>query len=125
MRSTKSAMGQRMTYLLLKTKKAVIYFHLAMPREGKTSSAVGSAAGNKSVWLNYNPADYKNLNISPEIKDLFKHITNYIPEVYELETHLKPFIPEYIPAIGEVDAFIKIPRPDNEEENLGISIIDE
>lgn len=48
-----------------------------------------------------------------------------MPQVFELETRLKPFIPEYIPAIGEVDAFIKVPRPDNEEELLGISIIDE
>lgn len=30
----------------------------------------------------------------------------------ELDTKLKPFIPEYIPAVGEVDAFMKIPRPD-------------
>lgn len=113
------------TCLRLKMKRAVLFVDPAVHREGKTGSSGGAAAGSKSVWLNYNPADYKNLNISPEIKDLFKHITNYIPEVYELEAHLKPFIPEYIPAIGEVDAFIKIPRPDNEEENLGISIIDE
>lgn len=105
-------------------KREVIVFHSAMPREGGAGGSTGGAAA-KSVWLNYNPADYKNLNISPEIKDLFKHITNYIPEVYELDAHLKPFIPEYIPAIGEVDAFIKIPRPDNDEEILGINIIDE
>jgi intraflagellar transport protein 46 len=30
----------------------------------------------------------------------------------ELEAKLRPFIPEYIPAIGEVDAFLKMPRPD-------------
>lgn len=101
------------------------------PRAAGGASSMGGAAsaapaaGNQSVWLRYNPADYRNLNISPEIKDLFKHITNYIPEVYELDTQLKPFIPEYIPAIGEVDAFIKIPRPDGEEETLGISIVDE
>ena len=108
-------------------KKAVQVYNLAIPREPKTgvSGGAASAAGAKSVWLNYNPADYKNLNISPEIKDLFSHITNYVPEVYELEAHLKPFIPEYIPAIGEVDAFIKIPRPDNEDEILGLNIIDE
>jgi intraflagellar transport protein 46 len=29
-----------------------------------------------------------------------------------LETKLKPFIPEYIPAIGEVDACLKMPKPD-------------
>ena len=110
---------------LLKTKKAVGLFDPLVSNPPKPGGADPSAAGNKSVWLNYNPADYKNLSISPEIKDLFSHITNYIPEVYELESHLKPFIPEYIPAIGEVDAFIKIPRPDSEEENLGITIIDE
>ena len=26
----------------------------------------------------------------------------------ELETELKPFIPDYIPAIGDIDAFIKV-----------------
>lgn len=90
---------------------------------GRTGGLGGEAAEN--VWLGYNPADYNNLNISPEIKDLFKHITNYVPEVYELDTQLKPFVPEYIPAIGEVDAFIKIPRPDGEEEKLGIARVDE
>ena len=48
-----------------------------------------------------------------------------MPMVYELDTKLKPFIPEYIPAIGEVDAMLKIPRPDNSDEQLGIAIIDE
>lgn len=91
----------------------------------KIGGAASSATGNKSIWLGYNPADYTNLKISPEIKDLFSHITNYIPEVYELDTLFKPFIPDYIPAIGEVDAFIKIPRPDDEEETLGINIVDE
>ena len=32
----------------------------------------------------------------------------------ELDATLKAFIPEYIPAVGEVDAYLKIPRPDNE-----------
>lgn len=38
---------------------------------------------------------------------------------------MKPFIPEYIPAVGEVDAFIKIPRPDESVENLGLLQLDE
>lgn len=38
----------------------------------------------------------------------------------ELEIKLKPFIPEYIPAIGEVDAFLKMPRPDVQNETLGL-----
>jgi len=36
----------------------------------------------------------------------------YKAPTMELEAKLRPFIPEYIPAIGEVDAFLKMPRPD-------------
>lgn len=43
----------------------------------------------------------------------------------EIDTELKPFIPEYIPAVGEVDAFLKIPRPDGDVEKLGLAILDE
>ena len=42
-----------------------------------------------------------------------------------LDTKLKPFIPSYLPAIGEVDAFIKVNRPDNSPEELGLQIMDE
>ncbi|CAD8206685.1 unnamed protein product [Paramecium pentaurelia] len=37
-----------------------------------------------------------------------------------LGAKLKPFIPDYVPAIGEVDAFIKMPRPDGQPETLGL-----
>ena len=43
----------------------------------------------------------------------------------QLDTKLKPFIPSYLPAIGEVDAFLKVNRPDNLPEELGLSIMDE
>jgi len=46
------------------------------------------------------------------VKELFKYIDRYKPPTMELEAKLRPFIPEYIPAIGEVDAFLKMPRPD-------------
>lgn len=38
---------------------------------------------------------------------------------------MKPFIPNYIPSIGDVDAFLKVDRPDKLPEELGLSIIDE
>lgn len=38
---------------------------------------------------------------------------------------MKPFVPEYIPSVGEVDAFLKMPRPDTGKEDLGISMLDE
>jgi intraflagellar transport protein 46 len=30
------------------------------------------------------------------------------PHDIEIEAKLKPFIPDYIPAIGEIDAFVKV-----------------
>lgn len=38
---------------------------------------------------------------------------------------MKPYIPSYIPSIGEVDAFLKINRPDNLPEELGLTVMDE
>jgi intraflagellar transport protein 46 len=62
-------------------------------------------------------------------------ISRYQPQDIVLETKLKPFIPEYVPAIGDIDAFlkvyndlfetIKVPRPDGKEESLGLIVLDE
>ena len=41
----------------------------------------------------------------------------------DLETKIKAFIPDYIPAVGEVDAFLKPSRPDNQTEGLGLLYI--
>ena len=46
--------------------------------------------------------------MSSELKELFQHIGRYTPQSVELETRLRPFIPEYIPAIGDIDAFLKV-----------------
>jgi len=64
--------------------------------------------------------DYANLKVSTEISELFQYISRYHPHNIELDTKFRPFIPEYIPAVGEVDAFLKVPRPDNVDENLGL-----
>jgi len=73
----------------------------------------------------YNARDYQHLNVSLEVKDLFQYIDRYKPHEVELDTQLKCFIPEYIPAIGEIDGFIKVPRPDGEDDGLGLKILDE
>lgn len=49
----------------------------------------------------------------------------YKPQKIDLESKLRPFIPEYIPAVGEVDALLKMPKPDGTDEDLGISVLDE
>ncbi len=39
---------------------------------------------------------------------MFQYISRYTPQTVELDTKLRPFIPEYIPAIGDIDAFLKV-----------------
>lgn len=73
----------------------------------------------------YDPDDYAHLNVSREIKQLFSMITAYKPNTIELDTKLQPFIPDYIPAVGDLDPFLKVPRPDGQPDNLGLKILDE
>lgn len=73
----------------------------------------------------YNPKDYANLQVSTEVRELFQYIERYKPQEVELNTMLRCFVPEYIPAIGEMDGFIKIPRPDGKDDELGLKVIDE
>ena len=56
----------------------------------------------------YDPAEFGELAVSPEVKEVFELITRYIPQKIELDYKLKPFIPDFIPAVGDIDAFIKV-----------------
>jgi len=79
----------------------------------------------KEVPGTYNPADYASLPVSGEVKELFEYITRYKPQKIDLETKMRPFIPDYVPAVGEVDACLKMPKPDGGKEDLGIVELDE
>lgn len=52
-------------------------------------------------------------------------VTRYTPQRIELNYKLIPFIPDYIPAVGDIDAFIKVPRPDGIEDKIGLTVLDE
>jgi hypothetical protein len=69
--------------------------------------------------------ELKGANLDPEAMEIFKYITAYTPQPTEIETRLRPFIPDFVPAVGEVDAFLKLPRPDGREETLGLERLDE
>nr|CAD7269412.1 unnamed protein product [Timema shepardi] len=43
----------------------------------------------------------------------------------ELEFKLRPFIPDFIPAVGDIDAFLKIPPPDDRPDQAGLQVLDE
>ncbi|KAI4458496.1 hypothetical protein MML48_7g00013373 [Holotrichia oblita] len=82
----------------------------------------------------YDPNQFQDLDVSNEIKDLFQYITKYIPQNLNLDFKFKPFIPDYIPAVGDIDAFLKVKPPefgvDNEkctidQAHLGLTVLDE
>ena len=77
------------------------------------------------VCSGYDPAAFRDLPVSSEIQDIFKFIERYQPQTIELDFKLKPFIPDYIPSIGDIDAFLKVNRPDGKEDNLGFIVVDE
>lgn len=70
----------------------------------------------------YNPADFAHLNVSAEIKDLFQYIGRYKSHEVDLDTSLRCFVPDFIPAVGDMDAFLKVPRPDNKPDELGFKV---
>lgn len=78
-----------------------------------------------SFFSDFSPSDFDYLQVSSEIKDLFEYIKRYTPKTIEIEHKLQPFIPDFIPAVGDIDAFLKVPRPDGKPDNLGLLILDE
>ncbi|XP_032097912.1 LOW QUALITY PROTEIN: intraflagellar transport protein 46 homolog [Sapajus apella] len=72
----------------------------------------------------HNPADYEHLPVSAEIKELFQDISRYTPQLIDLDHKLKTFIPDFIPAVGDIEAVLKVPRPDGQPDNLGLLVLD-
>lgn len=58
-------------------------------------------------------------------KELFNLFHAFQPVELSLETIYVPFLPDYTPSIGDVDPFIKVPRPDNKVEALGLIVLDD
>lgn len=73
----------------------------------------------------YRPETFSHLHVTPDIKDLFQYIIRFEPHEQEMKTTFKCFIPEYIPSIGSIDSFIKVPRPDGKPDDLGLKFLDE
>lgn len=91
-------------------------------------TGASSASSQSAIMANagsYKESDFAHLKVSGEVRELFQYIGRFKSQEIELETRLKCFIPEYIPAVGDMDAFLKIPRPDGELDNLGLKMLDE
>lgn len=92
------------------------------------NDGAGGVSSQSAIMANagsYKESDFAHLKVSGEVRELFQYIGRFKSQEIELETRLKCFIPEYIPAVGDMDAFLKIPRPDSELDNLGLKMLDE
>ncbi|KAJ8714231.1 hypothetical protein PYW08_007851 [Mythimna loreyi] len=86
----------------------------------------------------YDPKNFLDLKVPPEMENIFQYIMKYTPQKIDIDLKLQPFVPEYVPAVGDIDAFIKVSTPacnvraaplaDNVLEhidNLGLTVLDE
>lgn len=82
----------------------------------------------------YDPKLYENLDVGEEAKEILQYITKYTPQQLNLDYKFKPFIPNYIPAVGDIDAFLKVLPPnttikkekfDEKLFELGLRVLDE
>ncbi|XP_046909987.2 intraflagellar transport 46 [Dermatophagoides farinae] len=73
----------------------------------------------------YDPNKFDCPDAPSHVRNLFQFIGHYSPQMIEIGPRLKPFIPDYIPTVGHVDAFIKIPYPDGRTNDLGLTVLDE
>eukprot|EP01137_Pigoraptor_chileana_P006783 Opistho-2@51484 len=82
--------------------------------------------GDGGNYGEYNPDEFANLPVSSEIRELFEFIRKYNPIPYDPPTQLRCFIPDLLPAIGDIDPFVKVDRPDGVDKlRLGLLVIDE
>lgn len=72
-----------------------------------------SNASTSEMQISITPEKWEHLSLDPEIKELFPYILKYTPQNIDTPYHLQPFVPEYVPAVGDVDAFLKVTEPPN------------
>lgn len=93
--------------------------------ESDEDGDLGRSAGRSIMEYDPNSEEIAKLRVPSEVKSLFSYISAYNAYNIELELRQKPFIPDYIPAVGDLDPFLKIPRPDNNKDFLGLKFLDE
>ncbi|XP_030033999.2 intraflagellar transport protein 46 homolog [Manduca sexta] len=86
----------------------------------------------------YDPKHYLDLKVPPDMENIFQYIMKYTPQKIDIELKLQPFVPEYVPAVGDIDAFLKVSTPAcdlrartlgehvlEHIDNLGLTVLDE
>ena len=63
---------------------------------------------NFQVEGSYDPREFDHLNVDSDVSNLFLYIQKYQSQSIILDYKLKAFIPDFIPAVGDIDAFLKV-----------------
>ena len=63
---------------------------------------------NFQVEGSYDPREFDHLSVDSDVSNLFLYIQKYQAQSIILDYKLKPFIPDFIPAVGDIDAFLKV-----------------
>jgi len=94
--------------------------------EESTVSSGAPGKARSTLVGGYDASDYQHLDVTSEVREMFQYIGRYKPHELELDTKLKCFIPDFIPAVGQIDTFVKIPHPNPEvRDELGLRVLDE
>ncbi|KAM3959299.1 intraflagellar transport 46 [Aphomia sociella] len=86
----------------------------------------------------YDPKQFQDLKVPSDMENIFQYIMKYTPQKIDIEFKLQPFVPEYVPAVGDIDAFLKVSTPAanvraapladhvlEHIDNLGLTVLDE
>ncbi|EEB12209.1 conserved hypothetical protein [Pediculus humanus corporis] len=106
-------------------KSEVINWMILTKMTRKTTTTTTDDIEVPVIQGGYDPTEYEKLAVSEEIKGIFNFIAIYTTQNIELEYKLCPFLPDFIPAVGDIDAFIKVSRPDGVSDGLGLNVLDE
>ena len=74
--------------------------------DNETESDSENDEENENVEGAYDPREFEHLNVDPDVSKLFLYIQKYQSQSIILDYKLKPFIPDFIPAVGDIDAFL-------------------
>lgn len=58
--------------------------------------------------VNIDGFEYKDSDIPDYVRSLFRYINDYQPRELDIDYRLKTFLPKFCPAVGDVDAMLKV-----------------
>ncbi|XP_068146800.1 intraflagellar transport protein 46 homolog [Drosophila tropicalis] len=113
--------------------------HHKLPLPTHQRRSAGQMRGQEHQTFNLTPDKWEQLPLPGDLKELFPYILKYTPQSIDTPYHLQPFIPEFVPAVGDVDAFLKVQAPaliqpqsqqsqrdlDEHLQRLGLWLLDE